>query len=108
MRSASASLNDVSDATAVLIDKEVKAILDLCYKRAEKLLTKNRDKLEAITKALMKYESLSGKDCEQICRGEEPDIVREREALARGVGDMKPVIVRPELEPPPLGAVAPA
>ncbi|MGH7297016.1 MAG: ATP-dependent zinc metalloprotease FtsH, partial [Polyangiaceae bacterium] len=44
----------MSDATAVLIDKEVKAILDACYKRAEKLLTKNRDKLELIAKGLLK------------------------------------------------------
>jgi cell division protease FtsH len=98
----------MSDATAVLIDKEVKAILDGCYKRAEKLLTKNRDKLELIAKGLLKYETLTGKDCEQILRGEEPEAARERAAEARG-GEARPVVVRPELEPPPIGATpAPA
>jgi cell division protease FtsH len=93
-----------SEATALLIDKEVKLIVEQCYKRAEKLLQKNRDKLEAIAKALLKYETLSGSDVEQIMRGEEPQCARKAREMERSPDEgLKPVVVRPELMPP-LGA----
>jgi cell division protease FtsH len=101
-----------SDATYVTIDKEVKLIIEQCYKRAEKILSKHKDKLEAIAKALLKYETLSGRDCEQIIRGEEPDISKLPTPGGRPAV-VEPVVVRPEIMPPlaapgaaaePLGA----
>ncbi len=92
-----------SEATAIVIDREVKAIVEQCYKRAEKLLQKNRDKLDAIAKALLKYETLTGADVEKIVRGEEPDAAREFERARSAAGAIEPVVVRPELMPP-LGA----
>ncbi|HVY60883.1 MAG TPA: cell division protein FtsH, partial [Planctomycetota bacterium] len=86
-----------SEATAIVIDKEVKTIVDTCYKRAEKLLSKNRPQLEAIAKALLKWETLSARDCEQVARGEEPDCAKERTS---GVAARpEPVVVRPEFKP---------
>jgi cell division protease FtsH len=98
-----------ADATAVLIDREVKAIVDQCYKRAEKILTKNRDKLEALGKALLKYETLSGADCEKILRGEEPDVAKTPPASGGRPAVVEPVVVRPELMPPLIapGGAAP-
>ena len=96
-----------------MIDKEVKLIVEQCYKRAEKILSKNRDKLEAIAKALLKWETLSGRDCEQIIRGEEPDIAKAPQGGGGRPAIVEPVVVRPELMPPlaapgatpePLGA----
>jgi cell division protease FtsH len=52
-----------SDATAELIDAEVRRIVDECHREADSLLAKNRDKLVALATALLKEESL---DEEQI------------------------------------------
>jgi cell division protease FtsH len=101
-----------SEATALAIDKEVKLVVEQCFKRAEKLIQKNRDKLEAIAKALLKYETLSGTDVEKIMRGEEPDVARAAErGRSPEPAPVEPVVVRPGLMPPlaapkiePLGA----
>ena len=85
-----------SEATAVLIDKEVRSIVEQCYRRSEKLLAKNRDKLEAIARALLRYETLTGQDIQQIIRGEEPDVAKEISAR----GGSKPVVIRPDLASP--------
>jgi cell division protease FtsH len=53
----------VSDHTAKLIDDEVRAIIDQCYKKASELLVSNKDVLEAMKDALMEYETI---DSEQV------------------------------------------
>jgi cell division protease FtsH len=53
----------VSDHTAKLIDDEVRAIIDQCYKKASDLLVSNKDVLEAMKDALMEYETI---DSEQV------------------------------------------
>src|SRR6266852_1860174 len=47
-----------SEATAREVDTEVKRIADECFAEAMKLLTDNRSRLEALTKALLKDDSL--------------------------------------------------
>ena len=54
---------NVSEATMQKIDAEVRRILDEQYALAKKILTDNRDKVEAMTSALMDYETI---DAEQI------------------------------------------
>lgn len=68
---------EYSEKVAELIDEEVKSII---YGRIEfvfNMLNKNRDKLETMAQALLKYETLSSKDIENIFAGKE--IVREDE-----------------------------
>jgi cell division protease FtsH len=62
-----------SDATADEIDHEIKTIVDKAYKEVEALLAANRDKLEAIARALLKYETLSADDVKRLIRGESLD-----------------------------------
>ncbi len=57
-----------SEATAREIDAEVKRIIDECYNLAKNLLEQNRDKLEIIANALLEYESLDGKQVEDIVK----------------------------------------
>ena len=52
-----------SDATAELIDAEVRRIVDECHREADRLLAEHREKLVALATALLKEESL---DEEQI------------------------------------------
>lgn len=61
-RSSSKSLR-MSNQTANDIDEEVKDIINRNYKRAEKILTDNRDILESMKDCLMKYETI---DAHQI------------------------------------------
>ena len=51
---------DYSEATAQEIDREVRKLCDDAYSRAQQLLGDRRDKLEAIAKALLEYETLDG------------------------------------------------
>ena len=51
---------DCSEATAQIIDREVKQILDTCYTEAREMLSAHRDQLELIVRELLKRESLDG------------------------------------------------
>jgi cell division protease FtsH len=48
-----------SEATAELIDAEVRRIIDECHRDADRLLVAHRDKLQALAQALLKAESLN-------------------------------------------------
>ena len=79
-----------SEATAQEIDCEVRKLCDDAYSRATKLLVENRDKLEAIAKALLEYETLDG-----------PQI---RDIIKTGRMQNPPVMNQPKRppQPPPL------
>src|SRR5690606_39959929 len=55
-RSQGAQATNVNAETARMIDEEVRRIIDDCYRTAKRLLEENRDKLDAMAQALMKYE----------------------------------------------------
>jgi cell division protease FtsH len=57
---------NMSDDTARAIDAEIKAIIDRNYERAEKILTDNRDILEAMKDCLMKYETIDAKQIDDL------------------------------------------
>jgi cell division protease FtsH len=52
----------VSEATRELIDSEVRRIVDDCYEKAVARLRENRDRLEALAKALLEHETLDEVD----------------------------------------------
>jgi cell division protease FtsH len=64
---------EYSEKTAEAIDSEVKKIADQAYKKAKELIESNKDKLERIAKALLKYETLDADDVEVILKGGELD-----------------------------------
>jgi len=64
----------MSDATAEMIDAEVRRLVEEAESKARKIITENRDELEKIAQALLEYESLSGSDVDALLKGE--DIVR--------------------------------
>jgi cell division protease FtsH len=61
---------EYSEETAKTIDEEVKKLIDSQYEETRKLLEANRDRVEAIAKALMRYETLDSSDIDRIMRGE--------------------------------------
>ena len=60
---------DFSEKTAEAIDDEVKKITDDAYKKARDLIEANKDKLEHIAQALLKYETLDADDVKLILEG---------------------------------------
>jgi len=62
----------VSDVTVHTIDEEVRNIIDRNYRRAEELLKEHEDKLHAMAKALMKYETIDMDQVKDIMDGREP------------------------------------
>ncbi len=65
---------DFSEEIAADIDKEIKKIIDERYSIAKKLLTENRDLLDAIAKELLEKETLDDNDVTEIIariKGEE-------------------------------------
>jgi cell division protease FtsH len=62
----------VSDDTAHAIDEEVRRIIDSNYERSRGLLDENIDKLHAMAKALVKYETIGEDQIKDIMEGREP------------------------------------
>jgi len=67
------SEKEYSEKTAETIDSEVKKITDKAYKKAKELIEKNKDNLEQIAKALLKYETLDAEDVKLILDGGQLD-----------------------------------
>lgn len=61
-----ATHKDYSEHTAKAIDSEIEAILDRSYKDAESILTKHKDQLESLARALMERETLSDADVREL------------------------------------------
>jgi cell division protease FtsH len=60
---------EYSERTAEAIDNEVKQFTNEAYKKAKELIETNKDKLENIAKALLKYETLDADDVTLILEG---------------------------------------
>ncbi len=60
-----------SDVTARIIDEEVKSLIDRTYGETKEVLEAHRDQLDALAKALLKYETLNRDEVDRIMRGEQ-------------------------------------
>jgi cell division protease FtsH len=72
---------NVSEATAQIIDEEIRRLVEEGENTARKVLTEKLDGLHKIAKALLEYETLSGDEVNALLRGEP--------------------VVRPEADEPP-------
>ncbi|MHC1778485.1 MAG: ATP-dependent zinc metalloprotease FtsH [Lentimicrobium sp.] len=55
-----------SEATSLVIDTEIKKMIEQAYGRAKKILTENRDKLDKLAEILLKKEVIFREDLENI------------------------------------------
>ncbi len=92
-----------SGETAKLIDSEVRSIIDQCYGTAKQILTDNRDKLDAMADALMKYETIDAEQIDDIMAGRTP---REPRDWSGGTGTPPPPVVQDERPEKPIGGPA--
>ena len=63
---------NVSEATMQKVDAEIRRIIDEQYALARKLLDENRDKVEAMTKALLEWETIDAEQIDDIMAGKQP------------------------------------
>ncbi|MBP7335455.1 ATP-dependent zinc metalloprotease FtsH [Niveispirillum sp.] len=66
-----AQQQNVSEATAQLIDEEIRRLIEQGESMARKLLTENIDDLHKVSEALLEFETLSGEEVKAILRGEQ-------------------------------------
>ncbi|MDQ0500810.1 cell division protease FtsH [Pseudomonas marginalis] len=93
-----------SGETAKLIDSEVRSIIDQCYGTAKQILTENRDKLDAMADALMKYETIDADQIDDIMAGRTPREPRDWEGGSGTSGT--PPVVQNERPENPIGGPA--
>jgi cell division protease FtsH len=72
-----------SEATAALIDEEIRRIVEECLAEAQRLLAANRPRLDALARALLREESLDEPEILEVT-GLPPREERERPAVAAG------------------------
>jgi cell division protease FtsH len=65
----------MSDATAKLIDEEIRRVVEAGEQKAREILRSHLDELHAIAKGLLEFETLSADEIRRIIRGEK--IVRD-------------------------------
>jgi cell division protease FtsH len=102
---------NMSEETARLIDEETRRIVNAGYDKAWEVLTEHRDDLEAITQALMEFETISGAECMAIMRGEKIERPSDDDVGKGSAGTAVPVAgrpVKPRSEPDPdIGGMEP-
>ena len=96
---------NVSGDTAKLIDSEVRSIIDQCYNTAKQILTENRDKLDAMADALMKYETIDADQIDDIMAGRPPREPRDWEDGNSGT-PTAPTLDKTERPETPIGGPA--
>lgn len=60
---------NISEATAKIIDEEIRALIDNGESEARRILTEEMDALHTITNGLLEYETLSGAEVEDLLKG---------------------------------------
>jgi cell division protease FtsH len=78
---------NVSEATAQIIDQEVRRLIEEAEGKAKQILTERIDALHIIAKSLLEYESLSSDEIDQVLRGEK--VVRDDTGGAGTGGDRR-------------------
>ncbi len=103
-RSAGSQHSNVSGETARLIDEEVRSIIDHCYGTAKQILTDNRDKLDVMAEALMKYETIDAPQIDDIMAGRTPREPRDWEGGSGASGT--PIVPDDSRPQTPIGGPA--
>ena len=97
---------EYSEATARLIDDEVRRIADEAYADAERVLDEHWDEVERVAGALLKYETLTADEVRALMRGEEiskpsvGDLLKAEAKKKPAPGPPGRIEPRPEDEPP--------
>lgn len=80
-RDFSQTRSSFSEEVTAQVDAEVRRLLDESYDRAERILTENRDKMDALADLLLKKEKVDKDEFERLMKGDDAEsILRDAEA----------------------------
>jgi len=100
---------DCAQDTAAVMDKAVKAILDVCYRDAVEVIKANREDMDKVVAYLLEKETITGGEMVAIIEGRDPALVEDAYASTKGPrplpGDVEPPaksihMVSEEIKPP--------
>ena len=74
---------DCAQDTAAVMDKAVKAILDVCYADAEQVIRDNLEDMHKVVAYLLEKETITGGEMVAIIEGRDPTLVEEAYASTR-------------------------
>jgi cell division protease FtsH len=81
---------NVSEATMQKVDLEIRRVIDEQFALARKLLDENRDKVEAMTKALLEWETIDADQIDDIMAGKPPRPPKEPQPKVKETPDTPP------------------
>ena len=81
---------NMSEASLQKVDAEIRRILDEQYARARKLIEDNRDKVEAMTAALLEWETIDADQINDIMDGRPPRPPKPTSAPIKPADDVTP------------------
>ena len=92
---------DCAQDTAAVMDQAVKAILDVCYAEAVKLIRENREDMDKVAAYLLAKETITGGEMVAIIEGRDPAAVGEAYAStfsngSRAAGETEAAVERAE------------
>jgi cell division protease FtsH len=90
---------NVSEATANIIDAEIKRLVQSGYDEAKRILTEKIDDLHTLAKALLEYETLSGDEIINALKGVKPNREETEPKRPTGPAVAVPLSPRPGAEP---------
>ena len=84
----------MSEETMQKVDKQIRRIIDEQYAIARKLIEDNQDKMHAMAKALLEWETIDAEQIEEIMAGKEPSPPKDWTPSVNrsGGGDPKPPV----------------
>ena len=91
---------NVSEATMRKVDAEIRRIIDEQYALARKILEENRDKVEAMTTALLELETIDADQIDDIMEGKPPRPPKQPETRSVENGDATPPDAAPSTTAP--------
>ena len=92
---------NVSEATAQIIDEEIRRLIDEADAFARKILTEKLDQLHLLANGLLEYETLTGDEIKALLRGE--SIFRPEQDEAEDAGTVSPIPTSGGKKPGPSG-----
>ena len=90
---------NVSEETMRKVDSEIRKIIDQQYAVARKLIEDNRDKVEAMAKALLEWETLDAEQINDIMEGRPPRPPKPAAPSAPPSKDSPPTATAPATPP---------
>jgi cell division protease FtsH len=90
---------NMSEDTMRKVDAEIRRIIDQQYSLARKLLEDNRDKVEAMTAALLEWETIDAEQIDDIMTGQPPRAPKPSQSTPTPPRDSGPSATAPTTRP---------